>query len=156
MLHTLQSQFTAQCSPTHIILCYVHFTTTHITCWPFLRATCDWMLQTLQYQFAAQQSWLHNPSLHKRHNNTSYSLSFHGYAVTLLHHQGSLYFVYPCLALYSSSPSGAADFSTWSLIYTLCLRSISVYLLRLNFLGNEWASFDWSFMCSQLPSTPLT
>ena len=81
------------------------------------------------------QSWLHNPSLHKRQNNTSYSLSFHGYAVTLVH-QGLLYFVHRCLALYSSSPS--ADPSIWSLIYTLCVRSISVYLLRLNFLGNEW------------------
>jgi hypothetical protein len=45
--------------------------------------------------------------------------------------------VYPCLALYSSSSSSAAaDLSTWSLIYILCVRSISFYLLRLNFPGN--------------------
>ena len=56
MLHTLQCQFTAQCSPTYITLCYVNGTTTHLTCWPFLWPTCDWMLQTLQYQFAAQHS----------------------------------------------------------------------------------------------------
>jgi len=56
MLHTLQCQFTAQCCPTHITLCYVNGTTTHLTCWPFLWPTCDWMLQTLQYRFAAQHS----------------------------------------------------------------------------------------------------
>jgi len=56
MLHTLQCQFAAQCSPTYITLCYVNDTMAHPTCWASLWATCDWMLQTLQCHFTAQCS----------------------------------------------------------------------------------------------------
>jgi hypothetical protein len=50
----IKCQFTAQCSPTYIILCYVNDTTTRRTCWPSLWVTWHWMLQTLQCHFAAQ------------------------------------------------------------------------------------------------------
>ena len=46
-------------------------------------------------------------SLRKRSNNTFHSLSFHGYAVTLIYHQGSLYYVYSFSPLYSSSSAAA-------------------------------------------------
>jgi len=44
MLHTLERQFTAQCSPTYITLCYVNDTMTRPTCWATLWGTCDRML----------------------------------------------------------------------------------------------------------------
>jgi len=56
MLHTLQCQFTAQCSPTYTTLCYINDTTTRPTCWASLRTTFDWMLQALQCHFAAHCS----------------------------------------------------------------------------------------------------
>ena len=55
MLHTLR-QFTAQCNPTYITLCYVNDTMTRPTSSAAMWATCDRMLQTPQCHFAAQCS----------------------------------------------------------------------------------------------------
>jgi hypothetical protein len=162
MLHTLQCQFTTQCNPTYINLRYVNDTTTRPTCWASLWATCGWMLQTLQCHFAAQcspnyitlhyvndtttcptcrvSSWrltrkakLSSPRTHleQRLNPDSSSSGFLKFRLSIL----SAVFIFFCCCLSVQK----LDLCTWSLMCTLCVRTISVCLLRLKFLGNEWA-----------------
>jgi hypothetical protein len=157
MLHTLQCQFTAQCSPTYITLCYLNDTTTLLTCWASLWVTCDWMLQTPQWHFAAQCSpnyinlrYLNNTSTHPTcrvslwrltrkaklysHQFGCHASSLSGFLTFCLSMLIAVFlFFCRCLSVQK------LDLSTWSLICAFCVRTISVCLLRLNFPGNEWA-----------------
>ena len=162
MLHTLQCQFTAQCSPTYttllhkrhhdasyllsllennfwlnvtdfaahcspnyITLRYVNDTTTCPTC-----RVSSWKL-TRKGKSSSPRT-----RLEQTLNPGSCNSGFLTFRLSML----SAVFLLFCF----SQSVQKLDLSTWSLMCTLCIRTISVCLLRLNIVGNEWAYFDWS------------
>ena len=156
MLHTLQCQYSAQCSPTYIALCYVNDTTTHPTCWAPLWATCEWMLQTLQSHFTAHCSptyitlpyvhdttcptcWVSYWRLTHKAKLSSNQLGCHasslsGFLIFCLSMLSAVFLFFCCCQSVQK-----LDLSTWSLMCALCAQTISVCLLQLKFLGNLWA-----------------
>ena len=113
MLHTLQCQFSAQCSPTHITLPCVHDTTRPICRVSLWRRTRKAKLLS--------------------HRLGCHASSSSGFLIFRLSMLSAVFLLFCCCLSVQK-----LDLSTRSLMCALCVRTISVCLLWLKFLGNLW------------------
>ena len=133
MLQTLQCRFAAHCSPNYTNLPYVNDTTTRPTC-----RVSSWRLMCKAKKSSSRTR------LEQTLNPQSSNSGFLTFRLSML----SAIFLLFCFSLSVQK----FDLSTWSLMCALCIRTISVCLLRLNIRGNEWSSFHWSQLRSSLAS----